>query len=76
MSFLAVKVNRSAVLGLMLIGSLMAISSVSTMTVPVIVGQIANKMSFGIFPYVIAICIAVLTTAYSFLYRSMIEAGT
>ena len=56
-----------------LIGSLMTCASLSTMTVPVIVGQIASKLGFGIFPYVIAVCVALLAISYLYLSRRRTE---
>ena len=55
-----------------LIGSEYTSASISTMTVPIIVGQIAGKLGFGIFPYVIAISTLLLIVAYTCLYKKMI----
>lgn len=55
-----------------LIGSEYTSASVATMTVPIIVGQIAGKLGFGIFPYVIAISTIVLIVAYFFLHKKLV----
>lgn len=55
-----------------LIGSEYTCASISTMTVPILVGQIAEKLGFGIFPYVIAISTIVLIVAFFFLHKKIV----
>ena len=56
-----------------LIGSEYTCASIATMTIPIIVGQIAAKKGFEFFPYVIAISVVISATAYSCLYKKMVS---
>jgi len=56
-----------------LIGSEYTSASIATMTVPIIVGQIAAKMGFNIFPYVISISVVILIIVYICLYKQMVS---
>lgn len=55
-----------------LIGSEYTSASIATMTVPIVVGQVAAKIGFDIFPYVIAISLVVLVIAYCCLYKKIV----
>ena len=56
-----------------LIGTEYTSASIATMTVPIIVGQIAAKIGFVIFPYVIAISIVIMAIAFGLLYFRMVS---